>query len=74
MNANELSLNAAVGVDLRDAEADARRLLADRGPLCDADRCGESVKRLSLELLPGWYDDWVLIEAKVRPAVAPACA
>jgi SARP family transcriptional regulator, regulator of embCAB operon len=63
-NATELSLNAAVHVDLRDAEVDARRHLAGRGPLCHADRCGESVERLSLELLPGWYDEWVLIEAE----------
>jgi DNA-binding SARP family transcriptional activator len=64
VNATELSLNAAVCVDLRDAEADARRLTSGRGPLRQADRCGESVRRLSLELLPGWYDDWVLIEAE----------
>ena len=42
MNANELSLNAAVRVDLRNAEAEARRLLASHGALCDADRCGVS--------------------------------
>ena len=64
MNANELSLNAAVRVDLRNAEAEARRLLASHGALCDADRCGVSAGRLSLELLPGWYDDWVLMQAE----------
>ncbi len=64
MNANELSLNAAVRVDLRNAEVEARRLLASHGALCDADRCGASAERLSLELLPGWYDDWVLMEAE----------
>jgi DNA-binding SARP family transcriptional activator len=63
-NTTELWLNAAVRVDLRDAELDARRLLAGDGLLCRADRCGESVERLSLELLPGWYDDWVLIAAE----------
>ena len=64
VNANELSLNAAVRVDLRNAEVEARRLLASHGALCDADRCGVSAGRLSLELLPGWYDDWVLMEAE----------
>jgi DNA-binding SARP family transcriptional activator len=64
VNANELSLNAAVRVDLRNAEIEARRLLANHGALCDADRNGESTQRLSLELLPGWYDDWVLMEAE----------
>jgi SARP family transcriptional regulator, regulator of embCAB operon len=64
-NATELSLSAAVRVDLREAEAEARRLLACRQPLCDADRCGESVEQLSLEILPGWYDEWVLMKAEV---------
>ena len=64
VNANELSLNAAVRVDLRNAEIEARRLLAGHGALCDADRCGASAEQLSLELLPGWYDDWVLMEAE----------
>lgn len=64
VSATELSLGAAVRVDLRDAEADARRLLAGRGPLCSADRNGDTIERLSLELLPGWYDDWVVIEAE----------
>jgi DNA-binding SARP family transcriptional activator len=64
VNANELSLNAAVRVDLRNAEVEARRLLASHGTLCDADRCGVSTGQLSLELLPGWYDDWVLMEAE----------
>lgn len=64
VNANELSLNAAVRVDLRNAETEARRLLAGDGALCDADRNGVSARQLSLELLPGWYDDWVLMEAE----------
>jgi DNA-binding SARP family transcriptional activator len=64
VNANELSLNAAVLVDLRDAEIEARRLLASHGALCEADRCGSSAEKLSLDLLPGWYEDWVLMEAE----------
>ena len=64
VNANELSLHAAVRVDLRSAAIEARRLLAGHGALCDADRCGISAERLSLDLLPGWYDDWVLMEAE----------
>lgn len=64
VNATEMWLNTAVRVDLRDAKTDARRLLADRVLLCPSDRSGESVERLSLELLPGWYDDWVLIKAE----------
>jgi SARP family transcriptional regulator, regulator of embCAB operon len=64
VNVNELSLDEAVRVDLRNAEVDARRLLAGHGALCDADRYGTSAEKLSLDLLPGWYDEWVLMEAE----------
>lgn len=59
-----LALDPAVRVDLQEAKAEARRLLADEAPLSPADRRGETTALLSLELLPGWYDDWVLIEAE----------
>ena len=60
----EVSLDQSVRVDLRDAQAEARRLLASDTPLSSADRRGESVDPFRLELLPGWYDDWVLVEAE----------
>ena len=63
VSATELLLNPGVRVNLRDAQANARRLLRDV-PLSMADRRGDGVGRLSLDLLPGWYDDWVLIEAE----------
>jgi DNA-binding SARP family transcriptional activator len=64
VNGTLLSLDPAVRVDLREAQAEARRLLADEAPLSPADRRGDTARLLSLELLPGWYDDWVIIEAE----------
>jgi len=65
VTATELSLGQAVRVDLREAQACAQRLLVGDGPLSRADRCGHSEELLSLELLPGWYEDWVLLQAEV---------
>lgn len=53
-----LRLDPCVQVDLREAEALARRgLRADGGDDLEVDASG-----LAWDLLPGWYDDWVLIE------------
>jgi DNA-binding SARP family transcriptional activator/DNA-binding HxlR family transcriptional regulator len=59
-----LSLAAEVAIDFRDAQALARRLTGfyetptedDLGPL--------AVAALSMELLPDWFDDWVVSEAE----------
>ena len=59
-----LSLAEAVGVDLRDGQALARRLLQTGAPVSDADLSPAAVALLSLELLPDWYDDWVVAEAE----------
>jgi len=64
VTATELSLGQAVRVDLREAQACAQRLLIGDGPLSRADRCGHSEELFSLELLPGWYEDWVLLQAE----------
>jgi DNA-binding SARP family transcriptional activator len=54
-----LGLGAAVEVDLHTAEAFARHVL-DEG---DADVVGAHPPSLLLgDLLPDWYDDWVLFE------------
>ncbi|HJQ49718.1 MAG TPA: BTAD domain-containing putative transcriptional regulator [Gaiellaceae bacterium] len=53
-----LRLDPGVQVDLREAEALARRGL-------DGDAVDDlevDASRLACDLLPGWYDDWVLIE------------
>jgi SARP family transcriptional regulator, regulator of embCAB operon len=60
----ELGLAQGVTVDLRYAQAIARRLL-DPAVTPDRSELGSAaVSVLSAELLPDWYDDWVLIEAE----------
>jgi DNA-binding SARP family transcriptional activator len=55
-DARMLRLGRGVQVDLRDAESLARDELSGA--------CADDVRAamLSLDLLPDWYDDWVLIE------------
>jgi DNA-binding SARP family transcriptional activator len=55
--ASHLSLDASVVVDLREAERTAHRALDRTNTDLDLD-----VSALSLDLLPDWYDDWVLFE------------
>ena len=59
----EVSLAPGVSSDFTDAKAMANGLLADSG----APKNGgvvTAITVLSRELLPGWYDDWVLLEAE----------
>ena len=53
-----LALAGDVSVDIRQAEASARRLLDD------SDEWNTDPYQISLsgDLLPDWYDDWVLVE------------
>jgi DNA-binding SARP family transcriptional activator len=60
----DLSLADAVTVDLRSAQALARRLLDPSVPVRSADLSASAVAALSRELLPDWYDDWVVAEAE----------
>jgi DNA-binding SARP family transcriptional activator len=59
-----LSLLDTVEVDLRAAQALARRLLQPGGTTNDEDLDVEALAVLSSEVLPDWYDDWVLAEAE----------
>jgi len=52
----QLHLGSEVSVDLREAETFARRTLA-HGALADLD-----IEPLTGDLLPDWYDEWVLLE------------
>jgi SARP family transcriptional regulator, regulator of embCAB operon len=52
-----------VGVDLHRERVSARRLLAEPGAVA-AREAGAAVAGLSVELLPGWYEDWVLLAAE----------
>jgi DNA-binding SARP family transcriptional activator/DNA-binding HxlR family transcriptional regulator len=58
-----LSLVDAVAVDFRDAQALAHRLLRPGGSDHAADLSARAIAILSMELLPDWYDDWVVAEA-----------
>ena len=60
----ELGLAEGVTVDVRHAQALARRLL-DPAVTPDRSELGmAAVPALSADLLPHWYEDWVLIEAE----------
>jgi DNA-binding SARP family transcriptional activator len=59
----ELALADGVLVDIRDARALAHRLLnPDSGQESDQD--DRAIATLSTDLLPDWYDDWVVAEAE----------
>ena len=60
----ELGLAKDVTVDIRHAQRLARRLLDPAGTPEQSDLCPAAIVILSGELLPGWYDDWVLVEAE----------
>ena len=59
-----LSLAETVRIDLRDARTWARRLLESGASQSDSDLSPAAISTFSLELLPGWYDDWVVAEAE----------
>jgi SARP family transcriptional regulator, regulator of embCAB operon len=59
----DVSLGAEVDVDLHDTQVIARRLLRDPGAV-GPDDAAAAIGGLSEELLPGWYDDWALVEAE----------
>jgi DNA-binding SARP family transcriptional activator len=60
----ELGLIDGVTVDIRSAQTLARRLLDPAATLEQSDLGPATIVALSDDLLPGWYDDWVLIEAE----------
>jgi SARP family transcriptional regulator, regulator of embCAB operon len=62
-DALDVVLAAGVSVDLDDARLPARRLLTEPGAV-SAWEAAAAVAGLSLELLPGWYEDWALLAAE----------
>lgn len=54
-----VALSRLVRVDVRDFESQARAVIAGTHPL---DGSGLLDDFLETELLPGWYEDWVLVE------------
>lgn len=59
-----LGLAGGVRVDLHDAQKLARRLLVADSAISSFDLNVEALAVLSLELLPDWYDEWVIAEAE----------
>src|SRR6266576_1916403 len=60
----ELGLAQGVSVDIHHAKSLARRLLDPAVPPAPSDLGTSAVVALSADLLPVWYDDWVLVEAE----------
>ena len=60
----ELGLAEGVTVDIHHAQTLARRLLDPAVIPKQSDLSPATVVALSGDLLPGWYDDWVLVEAE----------
>ena len=56
---DHVRLGAQVGVDVCESLAQAERLLSDDGELATEDT---RVEPLTQDLLPGWDDDWLLLE------------
>lgn len=60
----DLCLADDVAVDIRESRALAHRLLDPSATLRERDLSSDAVSALSIDVLPDWYDDWVLIEAE----------
>jgi DNA-binding SARP family transcriptional activator len=60
----DLSLAEGVSVDIRAFRSLAHRLLDPGALLSEADLGPAAIAALSDDLLPDWYDDWVLLEAE----------
>lgn len=60
----DLRLADGVTVDIRESRALAHRLLDPANVVPDADLNANTVATLSVDVLPDWYDDWVLAEAE----------
>jgi SARP family transcriptional regulator, regulator of embCAB operon len=60
----DVCLADGVTVDLRRARALAHRLLDGGASLGEDDLSPEAVAALSQDVLPDWYEDWVVVEAE----------
>ena len=58
----DLGPHPAVRVDIRESRALAHRLLDPSNEILPGDETAAAVASLSVDLLPGWYDEWVVIE------------
>jgi DNA-binding SARP family transcriptional activator len=60
----DLCLADDVTLDIRESRALAHRLLDPSAASAEADLSANAVFALSVDVLPDWYDDWVLVEAE----------
>ena len=60
----DLRLAAHVDVDIRESRALAQRIVGPEVELPARDLGPAAIAALSSELLPDWYDEWILIEAE----------
>lgn len=60
----EVRLARGTTVDLHHARRTAHRVLDPAEAARLPDRVPDAVDALSVDLLPGWYDDWALLEAE----------
>jgi DNA-binding SARP family transcriptional activator len=60
---SNLSLTDIVTVDYINARALAHRLLDSDTPIFDGDLAAAAIATLSRELLPDWFDEWILTES-----------
>ncbi len=60
----DLCLVEGVMVDIRESRVLAHRLLDPGASLSEADLGPAAISVLADDLLPDWYDDWVLLEAE----------
>jgi DNA-binding SARP family transcriptional activator len=60
----DLDINLAPGVvvDIRESKRFAHRLLEADAPHLEPEATASAIASLSADLLPDWYEDWVLIE------------
>jgi DNA-binding SARP family transcriptional activator len=61
--AHEIGLSEEVTVDLWDSQELAHRLLGPEGST-PSEPAADAIPALSVELLPDWFDEWVLVEAE----------
>jgi DNA-binding SARP family transcriptional activator len=61
-DARTVCLGPGVSVDFDEAIAQARSLLGPAGEATDATAAARAWTTFDDELLPGWYDDWVIFE------------
>jgi SARP family transcriptional regulator, regulator of embCAB operon len=58
----DLSPHPDVRVDVRESRALAHRVLDPSREIRPGDETAAAIASLSVDILPGWYDDWVVIE------------